>query len=51
MDHFLTTIPSIPTNPLRIRILQPKKIVFKDHQNLDDFAFKVIGLVEEIIVT
>lgn len=42
-------ISSIPEYNDQLQAKGIQKIVFKDYQNLDDFAFKVIGLIEEIL--
>jgi len=42
-------ISSIPEYNDQLQTKGIRKIVFKDYQNLDDFAFKVIGLIEEIL--
>ncbi len=48
-DSEIIGISSIPEYNDQLKKLGITRIVWKDHQNLDDFAIKVIGLVEEII--
>lgn len=48
-DSEIIGISSIPEYNDQLKKLGIIRIVWKNHQNLDDFAIKVIGLVEEII--
>ncbi len=48
-DSEIIGISSIPEYNDQLRAKGIQKIVFKDYKNLDDFAFEVIGLIEEIL--
>ena len=48
-DSEVIGISSIPEYNDQLQAKGIRKIVFKDYQNQDDFAFKVVGLIEEIL--
>lgn len=48
-DSEIIGISSIPEYNEELRKKGIKRIVFKDYQNLEDFSFKVMGLIKQIL--